>query len=45
VTFREFFGHPTPAQLAVLVEELALAQLSHLSEEDLRALPDAKANR
>ena len=42
VTFREFFGHPTPAQLAVVVEELALAQLSDLSEEDLRALLDAE---
>jgi aryl carrier-like protein len=45
VTFREFFSHPTPAQLAALVEELTLAQLSHLSEKDLRALLDAEENR
>ncbi len=42
VTFRDFFSHPTPAQLAAVVEELALAQLSHLSEQDLRALLDAE---
>jgi nonribosomal peptide synthetase DhbF len=42
VTFRDFFSHPTPAQLAVVVEELALAELSHLSEQDLRALLDAE---
>ena len=42
VTFREFFRYPTPAQLAVLVEEHALAELSQLSEEELRALLDAE---
>jgi amino acid adenylation domain-containing protein len=44
VSYRDFFSHPTPAQLAVRVEERALAQLSDLSEEQLREMLDCQPN-